>query len=295
MARLTQLISRSLVQLVRQSAPELILHTHFLPPAILHARRFDIPEAVVITDYAAHNLWLQAGVGRYFVASHEVEAHLRAVGVDEVRLRVSGIPISQRFLALEPQHAARTALGLAPERDVLLLMASGLGAETLRALLARLCELRWPLTVVVICGRSQELVRVAEKEIAGYSSLHGDLQGGLLHFSVLGFAEEVPRYMAAADLLLGKPGGLTTSEALAAGLPFAVINPYPLQEEANTNFLLEQGVGFRLEPLTITPYKLRRFFEDAPRRRAMRAAAQALARPEAARQVIRSLLDDPLS
>lgn len=286
MARLTQLLSRSLVWQVRQRAPEVIVHTHFLPAAIVRAERYDIPEAVVVTDYAAHNLWLQPGIKRYFVATHEVAAHLQAVGVGVDRVCVSGIPISPRFGALETRAAAREALGLAPERDVLLLMASGLDPLTFRSLLAWTKELRWPLTVLVICGRSHDLVGVAERELLGYS--------GLISFMVLGFTEDIPRYMAAADLLVGKPGGLTTSEALAAGLPFAVVSPYPLQEEANANFLLESGVGFRLEPLTVTPYKLRRFFEDQPRRAGMRRAALALAQPTAAARVIRSLLDEPL-
>ncbi|WMT58380.1 MGDG synthase family glycosyltransferase [Truepera radiovictrix] len=292
MARLTQLISRSLLKLVRSSAPDVVLHTHFLPPAILHARRLRLPQAVVITDYAAHNLWLQPGIGRYFVASDEVAAHLQAVGVEAARVRVSGIPISGRFARAPSQAAARAALGLAPERDVLLLMAAGLSAGVLRGLLEQLATLRWPLTVVIICGRSHELVGVAERETARYRP-HDAAQA--VHFVVHGFTEEVPRYMAAADLLVGKPGGLTTSEALAMGLPFAVVNPYPLQEEANANFLLERGVGLRLEPLTVAPFKLRRFLEDPPRRAAMRAAARALARADAADAVISSLLEEPLA
>lgn len=286
MARLTQLLSRNLVWQVRQRAPEVIVHTHFLPPAIVRAERYDIPEAVVVTDYAAHNLWLQPGIRRYFVATPEVAAHLVAVGVEESRVHVSGIPISPRFSTLESKAAARAALALAPERDVLLLMASGLDQLTFRSLLVGLKELRWPLTVFVVCGRSRELVAVAEHELLDY--------GGLINFTVLGFSHDIPRYMAAADLLIGKPGGLTTSEALAAGLPFGVVSPYPLQEEANANFLLESGVGLRLEPLTVAPYKLRRYLEDAPRRERMRRAAYALAHPGAAQQVIRSLLDAPL-
>ena len=286
MSRLTQLLSRSLVQAVRRRAPELIVHTHFLPPAIVRAERFSIPEAVVVTDYAAHNLWLQPGVGRYFVASGEVAAHLRAVGIDESRVRVSGIPISPRFRVLESKPAARAALGLALERDVLLVMAAGLEPGVLRSLLGYLRELKWPLTVLVVCGRSSGLVGVAERALSGYS--------GLLSFGVHGFLDEIPRYMAAADLVLGKPGGLTMSEALAAGLPFAVVSPYPLQEEANANFLLEHGVGLRLEPLTLVPYKLRGFFADDARRTRMGEAARALAQPDAAETVVRSLLDDPL-
>lgn len=286
MSRLSELISRSLVRLVRTRAPDLIVHTHFLPPAIVRAERFDIPEAVVVTDYAAHNLWLQPGIGRYFVASEEIAAHLQGVGVEGDRVRVSGIPISPSFTTLETKADARRALGLAPERDVLLLMASGLEAGTFRNLLAWLQELKWPLTVFIICGRSNDLIGVAERELLGYS--------GLITFLVLGFVEDIPRYMAAADLLVGKPGGLTTSEALAAGLPFGVVSPYPLQEEANANFLLERGVGFRLEPLTIAPYKLGHFFRDGPRRDRMQRTALSLAHPAAAAQVIRSLLDEPL-
>ena len=286
MARLTQLLSRNLVWQVRQRAPELIVHTHFLPPAVVRAERYDIPEAVVVTDYAAHNLWLQPGIRRYFVATGEVAAHLQAVGIEDSRVRVSGIPISPRFKTLLPKAAARAALELAPERDVLLLIASGLEATTLKSLLGYLRELKWPLTVVVVCGRSDELVAVAERALLGYT--------GLMSFSVHGFIDDVPQYMAAADLLVGKPGGLTTSEALAAGLPFAVVSPYPLQEEANANFLLEHGVGFRLEPLTVTPYKLRNFFADDARRVVMRRAALARAQPGAAEYIIGSLLREPL-
>jgi processive 1,2-diacylglycerol beta-glucosyltransferase len=291
-ARLTQLISRSLLKLVRNSAPDVVLHTHFLPPAILYARRLRLPQAVVITDYAAHNLWLQPGIGRYFVASDDIEAHLQAVGVEPARVRVSGIPISRRFAQAPSQAAARAALGLALERDVLLLMAAGLDARVLRALLEQLATLRWPLTVVVVCGRSHELVGVAERETARYRP--PDEAREVVHFVVHGFTDEIPRYMAAADLLVGKPGGLTTSEALAMGLPFAVVSPYPLQEEANANFLLERGVGLRLEPLTVSAFKLRRLLEDPPRRAAMRTAARALARPDAADVVVGSLLEEPL-
>ncbi len=286
MARLTQLLSRNLVWQVRQRAPEVVVHTHFLPPAVVRAERYDIPEAVVVTDYAAHNLWLQPGIGRYFVATGEVAAHLHAVGIESGRVQVSGIPVSPRFKTLTAKPAARTALGLAPERDVLLLIASGLEPTILKSLLGYLRELRWPLTVQVVCGRSSELIAVAERALLGYT--------GLLSFYVCGFTDEVPHYMAAADLIVGKPGGLTTSEALAAGLPFGVVSPYPLQEEANANFLLEHGVGFRLEPLTVTPYKLRNFFADDARRARMQRAAHALAQPDAAERIIESLLNEPL-
>ena len=288
-ARFSRLVSYNLPRLVRKTRPDVIVHTHFLPPAILsHQEKLSVPEAVVITDYAAHALWLQRGVRRYFVATNEVAAHLEAVGISEQRVRVTGIPIEERFIGLESKTQARQALGLSAERDVLLLMASGLDQKVLVSLLQYLKALRWPLTVFVICGRTENLVKAAMKEVDAHDS------ESLVTLKVRGFVGEMPRYMAAADLLLGKPGGLTTSEALAVGLPFAVVSPYPLQEEANANMLLEQGAGFRIEPLTVLNYKLKAFFADAARRERMSEAARRLAKPRAAQEVIRSLLEEPL-
>src|SRR5690606_10703855 len=87
-----------------------------------------------------------------------------------------------------------------------------------------------------------------------------------------------------------KPGGMTISEALAAGLPLVLVNPYPLQEEANANALLENGAAVRVDPLTTFPLKLRRLLEDRDRLSAMRSAALRLAKPEAAIGVVRSVL-----
>lgn len=287
-AKLVRLISYRLPRLIRAYQPDVLLHTHFLPPEILSALggKQLAPQAVVITDFAAHSLWLQPGVGRYFVASDEVAVHLQAAGVESERIVVSGIPIDLRYAALEPRALARQGLGIPEDREHLLVMASGLDAKTLAALLAQLKLFRRPLVATIVCGRSSHLLGLVKAHLGDYQ--------GLIQFRVLGFTLDMPRLMASADLLVGKPGGLTTSEALAAGLPFAIVQPYPLQEEANANYLLEHGAGMRIEPLTLLTHKLRSFFEDQQRREQMRAAALRLAKPEAARTVVRSLLDKPL-
>lgn len=287
-ARLTRLVSYRLPRLINRFEPDVIIHTHFLPPEILSTlgHKLSAPQAVVVTDFAAHSLWLQRGIRRYFVASSEVAAHLRSSGVDETRIVVSGIPIDARFGHLPAAAEARRQLELPVERDVLLIMASGLDKRTLLELTRHLKEFRWPLSAIIICGRSEELMDSLNRTLEDYQ--------GPIHFQTLGFAHNLPLYMAAADLLVGKPGGLTSSEALAAALPFAVVQPYPLQEEANANYLLEHGVGLRIEPLTLLNHKLKLFFGDAARRQTMQATAQKLAKPDAALTVIESLLEQPL-
>lgn len=282
-ARLTRLISYHLPRQLDAFRPDVIVHTHFLGAEILSTRKRSqgIPQVEVITDFLVHGLHLHPLMRRYYVAHEELAVHLRAVGVDADKVRVTGIPIDARFSELPTRLSARAALGLDPDRDVLLIMAGGMEAKVTTEMLRQLRSLRWPLTVVVITGRSEALRHRLTEAVEGTD--------GLVRFRVLGYTFDVPTWMAAADLLAGKPGGLTTSEALAAGLPFAVVQPYPLQEEANANFLVEGGAGMRIDPLTTFGYKVQRLLGSPERRAAMARAARALGRPHAADDVVDDL------
>jgi len=283
-ARLTRLLSYHLPRQIARVRPTLLVHTHFLGPEILSAQRRALatPQVQVITDFFAHALWMGASIRRYYVGAEEMAVHLRASGVAAERVRVTGIPIDARFERLPSKPEARRQLDLGPERDVLLFMAGGMEPHTVKALLEQLLSLRWPLQVVVVCGRSPELVTLLKPLVA-------EAGPRLVRVRLLGFTDEVPTYMAAADLMAGKPGGLTSSEALAAGLPMAIVQPYPLQEEANASYLLEAGAGMRIEPLTVFSHKLQRFFADDARRTTLAAAAANLGRPSAARDIVADL------
>ena len=282
-SRLARAVSYHLPRRIAAHRPSLIVHTHFLGPEILAARAQPLatPQVQVITDFFAHALWLRSSLRRYYVGAEEMAVHLRASGVDAERVRVTGIPIDTRYTNLPSRAEARRLLDLDVERDTLLFMAGGMEARTVELLLAQLATLRWPLQVVVVCGRSPELI-ARLRPIAAEAR-------DLVRMRVMGFSSEVPTLMAAADLMAGKPGGLTSSEALAAGLPMAIVQPYPLQEEANASFLLEAGAGMRIEPLTTFAFKLQRFFNDDERRERMSAAARSLGRPNAARDVVADL------
>ncbi len=81
-------------------------------------------------------------------------------------------------------------------------------------------------------------------------------QNSVVSYTLVGFTTEMDELMTAADLFVGKPGGLTTSEALAKGLPMVVINPIPGQEERNSDHLLEQGAAIRCNNLPALAYKI---------------------------------------
>jgi processive 1,2-diacylglycerol beta-glucosyltransferase len=135
-----------------------------------------------------------------------------------------------------------------------------------------------PWQVVAIAGKSEETRRGLEK----MTEKAGRLSDGAPRLRAVGFTTEMDQYMAAANLLVGKAGGLTTSEALARGLPMALIEPIPGQEERNADHLLEAGVAIRCNNLPAAAWKIGRLLDDEERMAKMREAAKAIARPRAA-------------
>jgi processive 1,2-diacylglycerol beta-glucosyltransferase len=110
-----------------------------------------------------------------------------------------------------------------------------------------------------------------------------------MQVKVVGFTTEMDEYMSACDILLGKPGGLTTSEAMAKGLVFVIVNPIPGQEERNSDHLLEEGAAVRCNNLPALAHKIDRLLEDPQRLASLKANACRLARPQAARDIVQRL------
>jgi processive 1,2-diacylglycerol beta-glucosyltransferase len=106
----------------------------------------------------------------------------------------------------------------------------------------------------------------------------------------VGYTREMDELMAASDLVLGKPGGLTMSEALAKGLVFCIVNPIPGQEERNSDHLLEAAAAIRCNNLPTLTYKLDSLLADPTRFATMQANASGMAHPNAARDIVEKLL-----
>jgi processive 1,2-diacylglycerol beta-glucosyltransferase len=180
----------------------------------------------------------------------------------------------------------RAKHGLDPDRTTLLVSAGGFGVGPVERLVRSLLELSRPAQapqVVVICGRSAELKAALDALAASRPPDAG------VRLHVVGYTTAMDEYMAAADLLIGKPGGLTTSEALARGLVMVIVNPIPGQEERNADHLLEEGVAIRCNNLPVLPDKIERLLADPARLAAMRANVGRLARPRAAQAIVAAL------
>jgi len=218
------------------------------------------------------------------VAIDEARAYLEAVGIPPEKITVSGIPIDPVFALSKDKKEMRRKHGLAPDRTTILLSAGGFGVGSVEALITALLPLQHSAQIVAICGRNQELKERLTKMAAGIKR-----QAKVL-VKPFGYTQDMDELMAASDLVLGKPGGLTTSEALAKDLVFVIVNPIPGQEERNSDHLLEAAAAIRCNNLPTLTYKLDRLLADPARFATMKANARALAHPNAARDIVQKLI-----
>ena len=276
---LDRLNTGPLVKLLRDRQPEVAICTHFLPAEILvHLRkrdRLNLPIGIVVTDFDAHAMWLYRGVDWYFVALEETKAHLATLGIPPETIHVTGIPIDPRFAVTMSKHEARLAMGLDTDRTTVLVSAGGFGMGPVESLVRAVQEVRHPIQIVVICGKNAAL----ERRLQGLRDVAHPMH-------VLGYTTEMDKWMAAADLLVGKAGGVTCSEALARGLLLVVVNPVPGQEERNSDHFLEEGVAIRCNNLPALGFKIDRLLSDGARMERMRRAVAGLARPHAAFDIV---------
>ena len=285
---LDKLNTRPFVKMLKQYQPEITICTHFLPAEIISwlkaKERIATRQAIVVTDFDVHAMWLCHHYEHYFVALEETRVHLEKLGIPPEKITTSGIPIDTVFAQAKDKRVMRDKHGLRQDMTTILLSAGGFGVGPMEHIVHSLAEMRHAAQVIALCGRNEELksrIERAARRLAPNSRIL---------IKAVGYTKEMDEYMTASDILLGKPGGLTTSEALSKGLVFVIVNPIPGQEERNSDHLLEDGVAIRCNNLPALAYKIDRLLEDPARLSEMQSNAQRLARPNAAREIVGKLL-----
>ena len=269
---------------LNEFAPDAVVCTHYVALETLGTMRSKsnrsrgvsskrAPYVVsVVTDFEAHALWMDSCVDLYCVAAEETKARLAARGAEPDRVIATGIPISAKFLTKPVPRDVRKNIGLRDDQHVILVLSGGFGMGPVAEILAELDKVQAPFQNLVVTGRNEELRRV----LATCDRQHPT--------HVLGFASNMHELMAVADLIITKPGGLTTSEALAMGKPLLIVNPIPGQEAANSDFLLERGAAAKVNRVEDLPYRVEQLFGSGKLAQ-MARAAKALGRPKAAQSI----------
>jgi processive 1,2-diacylglycerol beta-glucosyltransferase len=267
---------------LKQFKPDAVLCTHYLPLetlSFLREKRDGLrPLAVsVVTDFEAHALWMDPCVDLYCVAAEETKARLVARGATVENVVATGIPISAKFSSQPDAKAVRKRLGLRDDLPVLLALSGGFGMGPLAKILKELDKVDQTFQTVVVTGRNEELRR----DLAAEDRKHPT--------HVLGYASNMHELMAVADLIISKPGGLTTSEVLAMGKPLFIVSPIPGQEAANSDFLLERGAAAKVNRVEDLPFRIEQLL-GSKKLTEMARAAKVLGRPQAARDICQEVV-----
>jgi processive 1,2-diacylglycerol beta-glucosyltransferase len=275
---------RPFVRLLRSEPWDLVIHTFFFSGHIVarlkRRGRFAAQQAMVITDFESHRGWVTPPCEQYFTATQEAAEYLHVLGVPPRNVRVTGIPIHTQFGRPKERSACLERLGLQGDRPVVLLLSGGHGVAPIEEPYLALLRVSVPLDVLVVTGRNE----AAKKRLEALPLPEQH------RVRILGYTQQMDELLAAADLVVTKPGGLTVSEVLAAGTPLVLINPVPRQEERNSDFLLEMGAAIKVSHHATLALKITDLLRDPDRLERMKANALDLARPDAASEIVEHAL-----
>ncbi len=236
-------LARRLQARLRAYRPDVIIATQMIPAALLSGARargeIATPIIGVITDFGVHDFWIQPGIDLYCVAHGSIE-NFDSLPASQVA--VTGIPLRPAFRALPSRQEARRALGLEVDQPVVLVPGGGLGIGV-NCAAARLLDTSNGTQIAALTGHDS----AAHDELSRLALQHRS------RLKVWPWTDRMELLLRAADLVVGKPGGLTVAEALACGRPLFPTHSLRGQEGFNVRFLQRNGVGWLLDEDSVGP------------------------------------------
>ncbi len=284
------LSGQPVVKFIKEYQPHITVCTHFTPAGIvaqlLATNQIDTSLSVVTTDYDFQGMWLSRTFNRYFVAREEAKARLMDFDVPGERITVAGIPVNPLFGQPVDRTAVLERYELDPDLPLIVVSAGAVGGGPAREIANQLLRLRHEVQTVMICGSNEQLRRDVEALVLPQAN----------RFRIIGYTSDMPDLVRSAMLFVGKPGGLTASECMAAGTPMIVIAPIPGQEERNSDYLLEEGAAVRCNDIETIDYKIDMLLDNPTLLARLRANAARLGHADAAKVIVDTVLadeDDP--
>jgi len=250
-----------------------------------YKRTFNLPFTLigVLTDFAPHLYWLNKGVDYYIVPSQEAKTRFMQEGIPEEAIKVYGIPIQNKFSHHPDKGSIAQKLGLDLRDPVVLIMGGGQGLGPIEETVKALANLKRKIQIIVTTGTNKKL----REWLAEFSkTTHQKIV-------VYEFTRTIDELMEVATLIVTKPGGMTTAECLAKGLPMVIVNPIPGQEMRNTEFLTQNGIAIHIKDVNSIATDIISLLNDPQHLKAMREAALKNGHPNAAFDIAKLILDQP--
>ncbi len=276
--------SKKLENLILSFRPDATACTQALPCSLMahykKRRGVKTPLVGILTDYAPHSYWIYDEVDKYVVPSVEIKDTLVKKGVPADKIEDFGTPIDPLFTKVLQKDRIYEETGLSHNKPVILVMGGTHGIGPDEKLLKELDDSREDMQIVVITGVNKRLFGKIKK----FASRSGK------KIVPLGFVNNVHELMEISDIIVTKPGGLTTAEALAKSLPMIILNPLPGQEDLNARVLTEKGIALKAADEKDARLLIEGLIRDPGKRKKMGGLMRKSAKPRSASQTAELLL-----
>ena len=288
-----KMLAIKLNKLLQDFKPDIVISTHpFGTQMCAYLKKLgklDCKIATVMTDYAPHDQWLELNeyVDYYFVSHEEMKMQLHEKGIPLNKIYATGIPLSNKFLLRYNKEEILKSFGLSPDRKTVLFFGGGefgLGKSKIFKIFKTFIENNNNIQIVAISGKNPKMKENFEHIV--------DELGKQDHVKVLSYTDKIPELMSISDLVVTKPGGLTTTESLASGLPIVVINPIPGQEEENATYLEKSKVAIWIKENDDVEQILNDLFSDPIKMREMKIRARILSKKNSTKDICKIILEN---
>ncbi|OFI06185.1 processive diacylglycerol beta-glucosyltransferase [Clostridium acetireducens DSM 10703] len=240
-AKINEMLAYKLLPLIKKFKPEILITTHPFTTEMLsilkRKYKVDLPGMSIITDYTPHSFWLHQNIDAYIVANSDMIDEMVLKGIPKKNIHPLGIPVNPKFMNKHNKKYTLEQLNLKENVTTLLIMGGSLGIGKISDVYKELIKVNKNIQIIAITGNNKKL----------YYELLNLQKTSNKKTSIIGYTNEVNKYMQACDLLLTKPGGLTITEALICNIPLALFSPIPGQEEKNAEFLLKHNLAIKLK------------------------------------------------
>ncbi len=283
--RFNRATSEKLRKLIESYRPDCIVCTQAFSCTVVanykEKHHSKVPLVGILTDFVAHRYWGNPQTNLYVAPTRDTAIALLAQGVNRERIRDYGIPIKPEFAKEIDKSKLTRSLGLVPAVPKIVVMGGSRGLGPMKQVVGRLDRIPKPFELIVICSLNRKLFKQLKERAPR-----------LRHpMKVYGFVNNMTEWMTVADILVTKPGGLTTAEALVKQAPMVICNPIPGQEEKNTQFLLANGVAVRADQPRELARVVQGLLESPDPLERMRRNSAALSKPNAAMDSAREILN----
>jgi processive 1,2-diacylglycerol beta-glucosyltransferase len=277
--------SPKLKKLFERLKPDVVVCTQAFPCGMVagfkKAYRVNLPLIAVLTDYVPHSYWIYDAVDYYITPSEDVSLRLIKKGVPAQKVKSLGIPFDPKFNVLVDTNSIYLKHKLSPGIPTILIMGGGQGLGPIKTIVKSLEKVNKDIQEIIVTGTNKKLYNSLKRKIKKYKK----------KITVFGYTQNINELMSIADIVVSKPGGVTTSEVLSLGKPMIIVKPLPGQEANNTAYLTQKEAALKVEEPDRINLVIEDLLKNPNKLKRISGSAKQISKPNASMDIARLLLE----